>query len=240
MVKAAREAKRGTSWLAPDDAYEAALKRLRDERTLADDAIREEPRRARSGDRDVWRVERARAGAAEDRVAGRSGHVSRKRDVGLAARRPGQSHAGRLRRPARAPRSDEERVAERARGVLPRRADQAGRRRARASRRGANDPELFLDGDYEPIDAGEEIVAFARTHATGRAVCAVTRFPWHATGGGKAPWAIGAVWGDRMVSIPPARWVDALTGAAVASDTHGVQASKLFGDLPVALLVENG
>src|SRR5207244_1666681 len=58
-------------------------------------------------------------------------------------------------------------------------------------------PEIFLDGDYAPLDAGEEIVAFARRHAKGTIVCAATRFP-HRVTRGAAPWAIGDVWDDRV------------------------------------------
>ena len=97
-------------------------------------------------------------------------------------------------------------------------------------------PRTFLEGDYTAIDAGEEIVAFARSHAEGSVVCAVTRFPYRVTGG-KAPFAIADVWGTRQVAIPRGRWRDVLTGARVTADGDGLPAARLFEELPVALLV---
>ncbi|HSO32335.1 MAG TPA: malto-oligosyltrehalose synthase, partial [Labilithrix sp.] len=97
-------------------------------------------------------------------------------------------------------------------------------------------PRTFLEGDYAPIDAGEEIVAFARNHAEGSVVCAVTRFPYRVTGG-KAPFAIDDVWGTRQVPIPRGAWRDVLTGARITVDSAGLAAARLFAELPVALLV---
>jgi (1->4)-alpha-D-glucan 1-alpha-D-glucosylmutase len=117
---------------------------------------------------------------------------------------------------------------------------------ARALRLRRAHPEIFLEGTYEPIAAqetwGEEVVAFVRSHASGRIACAVTRFPWHATGGGKSPWATGPVWGDRRLALPKGQWRNVLAGNS--SDQLGVAEGKgvlmrdLFRDLPVALLFE--
>ncbi len=97
-------------------------------------------------------------------------------------------------------------------------------------------PKTFLEGDYAAIDAGEEIVAFARAHAEGSVVCAVTRLPLRVTGG-EAPFAVGDVWGSRGVAIPRGSWRDVLTGARVTVEGDGLPAAKLFAELPVALLV---
>jgi (1->4)-alpha-D-glucan 1-alpha-D-glucosylmutase len=98
-------------------------------------------------------------------------------------------------------------------------------------------PNVFIEGDYVPIDAGEDIVAFARQHGDEGVVCAFTRRPYHVTGG-RSQFAVGEVWGDRSVVLPRGEWRDALTG-----DTHMVvaneatPAARLFSQLPVALLV---
>jgi len=97
-------------------------------------------------------------------------------------------------------------------------------------------PKTFLEGDYTAIDAGEEIIAFSRTHAEGSVVCAVTRFPYRVTGG-KAPFAVDDVWGARRVSVPRGAWRDALTGARLVVEGDGLAAATLFTELPVALLV---
>jgi maltooligosyltrehalose synthase len=98
-------------------------------------------------------------------------------------------------------------------------------------------PRLFLEGSYRAIEGGDEIVAFVREHDAQALVCAVTRLPYRVTGG-KAPWACGDVWGDRVVAVPEGHWRDALIpGRAIDVDQSGIAAAELFRDLPVALLI---
>jgi (1->4)-alpha-D-glucan 1-alpha-D-glucosylmutase len=99
-------------------------------------------------------------------------------------------------------------------------------------------PRIFLEGGYEPIDAGESIVAFARPHAEGTVVAAVTRQPWHVTRG-QTPWAIGGRWAQQeIISIPKGSYRDVLTGTSIeiGADGIGISPAKLFAELPVALL----
>ena len=95
-------------------------------------------------------------------------------------------------------------------------------------------PKTFIEGDYAALDAGEDVFAFSRNHASGSIVCAVTRRPHHATGG-RAPFAVGDVWRDRRLPLPRGEWRDVLTGAELLVDGD-VLASRLFAELPVALL----
>jgi (1->4)-alpha-D-glucan 1-alpha-D-glucosylmutase len=97
-------------------------------------------------------------------------------------------------------------------------------------------PETFLEGDYTPMDAGEDVLAFARNHASGSVVCAVTRRPYRVTGG-RVPFAVGDTWRERTVPLPRGRWRDALTGATHVVESDAFAASALFAQLPVALLV---
>jgi len=97
-------------------------------------------------------------------------------------------------------------------------------------------PKVFIEGDYAPIDAGEDVVAFSRTHAEGAVVAVVTRRPHHVTGG-HAPFAIDDVWGQRSIAIPRGEWRDALTGLTHVVGGDGAPAAKLFAELPVCLLV---
>jgi (1->4)-alpha-D-glucan 1-alpha-D-glucosylmutase len=97
-------------------------------------------------------------------------------------------------------------------------------------------PDLFLRGEYDPLSAGDHVVAFARSHGKERVVVAVPRLSAKLT---KADgrWPIGAaVWGSRRVPVPAGRYVDALTGRSFAS-TGALRAADLFEDLPLCLLL---
>ena len=97
-------------------------------------------------------------------------------------------------------------------------------------------PKTFLEGDYVPIDLGEDVVAFARNHAAGSVVCVVTRRP-HQVTGGRVPFALGDAWRDRTLALPRGHWRDVLTGKEhVVVESGGVRAAELFDALPVALL----
>jgi (1->4)-alpha-D-glucan 1-alpha-D-glucosylmutase len=93
----------------------------------------------------------------------------------------------------------------------------------------------FLEGDYAALDAGDDVVAFTRTHAEGSLAVAITRRPHHVTEG-RTTFAVGDVWKDRRIAIPRGEWTDALTGAKHAPSADGIAAARLFDSLPVALL----
>jgi len=97
-------------------------------------------------------------------------------------------------------------------------------------------PKTFLEGDYTPIDGGDDVVAFARRHTEGTVVCAATRRPRTVTGG-RAAWAVDDAWGDRTIPVPKGSYEDALTGRKHVVEGSGLRASALFADLPVAMLV---
>ena len=105
MTKALREAKVHTSWLSPDEEYEAAVERFVDARfsigggrTLFLQSF--EPfAGARRGAR---HLQQPRAAADQDHRAGRAGLLSGHRAVGSQSRRSGQPPAGGLRRSRRA------------------------------------------------------------------------------------------------------------------------------------------
>ncbi|MBX3213649.1 MAG: malto-oligosyltrehalose synthase [Labilithrix sp.] len=235
MIKAAREAKQHTSWLAPDDAYEDALKSFVED-VLSDEAFLESL--------DAKATAIATYGASNGLAA-----------VVLKIASPGvpDTYQGsetwdlRLVDPDnRGPvdyarlRSDlaaldgasaRDLVASFRDGRIKLHVVSRALRARRAMQR------LFIEGDYRPIDAGEEIVAFLREHDTGAIACAVTRFPYRVTGG-RAPWACGDVWDERTIAIPEGRWRDVLAGdRELVVGAHGVAAPAIFADLPVALLV---
>jgi (1->4)-alpha-D-glucan 1-alpha-D-glucosylmutase len=237
MIKAAREAKQHTSWLAPDEAYEGALRSFV-ENILADEAF----------------LESLEAKATALATYGASNGLAQ---VLIKVASPGvpDTYQGsetwdlRLVDPDNRGPVDYARLREElgsledanVRDLVACFRD--GRLKlhvlSRALRLRRAMAQLFLEGDYRPIDAGEEIVAFVREHDAGAIACAVTRFPYRVTGG-RAPWACGDVWGDRTVAIPEGRWRDALVNdRQLVVGPNGIAAAQLFRDLPVALLVSD-
>ena len=97
-------------------------------------------------------------------------------------------------------------------------------------------PAVFLEGDYVAIDEGDDVVAFSRTHESGSVLAFLTCRPWRVTSG-RAAWAIGNAWGERTFAAPAGKWRDALTGREHVIADQGIRASTLFAELPVALLV---
>jgi (1->4)-alpha-D-glucan 1-alpha-D-glucosylmutase len=107
-----------------------------------------------------------------------------------------------------------------------------------ALRTRASLPDVFLRGEYVPLDGGPHTVAFARTaRDAARVVAVAPRLTLKLTGG-RVPWALGSVWGDQTLAIPDGTYRDAFTGRAhrVAGS---VRMADILADFPVALLVES-
>jgi len=89
----------------------------------------------------------------------------------------------------------------------------------------ARRPRIFA-GDYRPIDAvgerAQHVVAFARG---GQAITIVPRLVW----------TLGGDWGETRLPLPPGRWHDAIGGLPVRSD----RLDALLGTFPVALLLSD-
>jgi (1->4)-alpha-D-glucan 1-alpha-D-glucosylmutase len=97
-------------------------------------------------------------------------------------------------------------------------------------------PDLFLEGDYLPLEAegphAAHVVAFARRHGQRALVCAVPRLVLGLADGG------GAVAWQGRLPLPagfPRELRDAVTGARRRAD--GLALAELFETFPVALLV---
>jgi len=93
-------------------------------------------------------------------------------------------------------------------------------------------PQLFLDGGYRPIAAGDHVIAFERARADQRLVCVVPRLPWKLAGG----LPLGEVWGDATIDLGvSARWRNPFTGETF--DDQNVRLRDMFASFPVAWLV---
>jgi (1->4)-alpha-D-glucan 1-alpha-D-glucosylmutase len=98
---------------------------------------------------------------------------------------------------------------------------------------------LFMEGAYAPIDAGEHVIAFARTSAERTIVCLTARHGARMSGGAPG-WSIGSAWGDRDVALPPARGYRCALSGRTLPGAERVPLAEVFADLPVALLVAKG
>jgi (1->4)-alpha-D-glucan 1-alpha-D-glucosylmutase len=100
-------------------------------------------------------------------------------------------------------------------------------------------PELFAQGEYEPLaPAGpkaDHICAFARRMEQQRIIVATSRFP--------ARMEAEPDWSGTTVPVPAGvenSWQDILTGREFQSSEGGLDAASLFASLPVAVLVPPG
>jgi (1->4)-alpha-D-glucan 1-alpha-D-glucosylmutase len=94
---------------------------------------------------------------------------------------------------------------------------------------------LYLEGSYAPIAAGKHVVAFRRAYAGAEVVCVVPRLSYTLTGGRHA-WPLGAVWGEQTLEVGErGPWRDLYTGAELQGAE--LPLAEVFAALPVALLV---
>jgi (1->4)-alpha-D-glucan 1-alpha-D-glucosylmutase len=98
--------------------------------------------------------------------------------------------------------------------------------------------DVFLHGDYTPVESGEHAVSFLRTLDSRRVLVCAPRLAYGLTNG-KRPWALGAVWGDQQIQVPAGRYREAFTGRNV--DSKGsLRLADAFSTIPLLLLVSEG
>jgi (1->4)-alpha-D-glucan 1-alpha-D-glucosylmutase len=103
-------------------------------------------------------------------------------------------------------------------------------------------PSLFSSGLYLPLETSgpqrDRVVAFARRHREAWAVAIVPRRVLASTGPGRFP--LGAsVWGSTSIKLPdeaPVGYFDALTGAPVSAWRGRLKVAEILGALPVSVL----
>jgi (1->4)-alpha-D-glucan 1-alpha-D-glucosylmutase len=95
--------------------------------------------------------------------------------------------------------------------------------------------DVFLQGDYAALPAGEHAIAFIRTTARDSVIVCVPRFSRRLTRGEHA-WPIGNAWGEQTILVPAGRFQDAFTAREI--NTHGLlRLADCFSTFPLALLV---
>ena len=106
----------------------------------------------------------------------------------------------------------------------------------------SRDPDLFARGSYRPLDVqgerAEHVVAYAR-ELEGRCVVVLLPRLLLKLAGGPQAGVIGAAWGDTHVALPGARaWRDSLTGKVHRLGAEStILAGTAFATAPFALLV---
>ena len=98
----------------------------------------------------------------------------------------------------------------------------------------ARHPTLFSGGAYTPLDAGEQVIAFLRTHEDEAVIVAVPRFLTRLVKPGVFP--VGErVWSNAApLPSPGGRWRNIYTGETIEGDS--LPLSRVFASFPVAVL----
>jgi (1->4)-alpha-D-glucan 1-alpha-D-glucosylmutase len=102
----------------------------------------------------------------------------------------------------------------------------------------AASPGLYDHGDYQPLrnrgDEARHVLAFLRTSGSDRLAVVVPRLLAGLVTGEGPPDA--SAWGETRVSLPGGRWRDVVTGREIEVDGDGVQVSELFREIPISVM----
>jgi (1->4)-alpha-D-glucan 1-alpha-D-glucosylmutase len=100
-------------------------------------------------------------------------------------------------------------------------------------------PDFYARADYQPLAAegarARHLLAFWRSHGDDDLVVVVPRLVGSLLDG-EAPPVGSVLWQDTRVPAPARRWRDVVTGAETSSDNKGMLVGELFSTLPIAVL----
>jgi (1->4)-alpha-D-glucan 1-alpha-D-glucosylmutase len=101
----------------------------------------------------------------------------------------------------------------------------------------AASPDLYASGSYEPLGPSEpdaKVLAFRRKGGSEELVVAVARL---ATGlGGDQGLPVGQAWGETKIALPSGHWRSVIDGREVEIGPDGAPLRELFAALPVSVL----
>jgi (1->4)-alpha-D-glucan 1-alpha-D-glucosylmutase len=218
LLKACREAKARTSWLAPDDAFEAAITDFA-RAVLADDEITHDVATLVALLGRPWQVTSLAQKLVQLTMPGVADTYQGTELIDLSLVDPDN------RRPVDYPRRRQLLVEL---GDAPSLDDAADAVKlhvvASALRLRRDHPEWFLTAQsYQPLDAGPQALAFARSDRV------ITVVPIRALS------TCSHGWREDNVALPAGAWTNALTGKTVTSN----RLEDLLADFPVALLIRD-
>lgn len=108
----------------------------------------------------------------------------------------------------------------------------------RALRYRRDHPDLFMDGEYIPLEVAgthsESVIAFGRRRGNDVCITVVPRFMTRIFGKERAPLGRRA-WKDTAVRVPEGGWTNAITGEQGSSGMVG----DILASFPVALLTRS-
>jgi len=97
------------------------------------------------------------------------------------------------------------------------------------------EPELFAQGDYVPLEAGEHALGFSRIFEEKQIVCVVPRLTRRMLGRSEFP--LGEAWGaQQLTGLEPGRYRNLFTDE-VLEVSGPLELSRLLSQFPLALLV---
>ncbi|HEY4251252.1 MAG TPA: malto-oligosyltrehalose synthase [Roseomonas sp.] len=102
-------------------------------------------------------------------------------------------------------------------------------------------PALFAEGSYDALAAAGplagHLLGFRRQRGAAEAVAVVTRLPMALLDGAATPLVPAERWDGTVLPLPAGTWRDVLTGAVHAGGAMAVPAGRLLAALPVCLLL---
>jgi (1->4)-alpha-D-glucan 1-alpha-D-glucosylmutase len=102
-----------------------------------------------------------------------------------------------------------------------------------------DNPELFAEGQYRPLEAmgpaAAHAVAFTRVFEEQALVTVVPRLMYRLSGGTDKPALRGEIWAETSIRVPPGTYRNLFTGETTTTE-GALELGELFAAFPVAVL----